>query len=74
MAARQLLDYNSPQVTGMKQDADNYTVQVTYTLGRTRADSNIGGEKDATSVPDMGNPRVRRSRSQRSRAPGARDV
>jgi hypothetical protein len=49
-------DYDSLQVTAAKQYSDNYTVQLTYTLGRTYDDGNVGEHTTQTMNPD--NPRL----------------
>ena len=58
-------DYDSLQVTAQKQYANNYTLQVVYTLGRTYDDGNIG--EHATSVQDPRNPRLDHAISSRDR-------
>jgi hypothetical protein len=49
-------DYDSLQVTAMKRYTDNYTVQLTYTLGRTYDDGGVG--EAGSSVQDPANPRA----------------
>ena len=58
-------DYDSLQVTAMKQYSNSYTLQLTYTLGRTYDDGNIG--EHATSVQDPTNPRADNAISSRDR-------
>ena len=45
-------DYNSLQVTAAKTYSDNYTVQLTYTLGRTEDDGNVGEHTTEVMDPD----------------------
>jgi hypothetical protein len=58
-------DYDSLQVTAMKRFTSNYTVQLTYTLGRTFDD---GGVNEAgSSVQDPNNPRADNARANNDR-------
>jgi hypothetical protein len=58
-------DYDSLQVTAMKRYTSNYTVQLTYTLGRTFDD---GGVNEAgSSVQDPNNPRADNARANNDR-------
>jgi hypothetical protein len=48
-------DYNSLQVTAMKQYANNYTLQMTYTLGRSYDDGTVANESDSIAPQDPNN-------------------
>ena len=48
-------DYNSLQVTAMKQYANNYTLQMTYTLGRSYDDGTVANESDSIAAQDPNN-------------------
>jgi hypothetical protein len=59
------VDYDSMQVMAQKRYANNYTLQLVYTLGRTYDDGNTG--EHATSVQDPRNPRADHAISSRDR-------
>jgi hypothetical protein len=60
-------DYNSLQVTAMKQYANNYTLQMTYTLGRSYDDGTVANESDSIGPQDPNNPEADRGVSSNDR-------
>jgi hypothetical protein len=60
-------DYNSLQVTAMKQYANNYTLQMTYTLGRSYDDGTVANESDSIGAQDPNNPEADRGVSSNDR-------
>lgn len=60
-------DYNSLQVTAMKQYANNYTLQLTYTLGRSYDDGTVANESDSIGPQDPNKPEADRGVSSNDR-------